>query len=108
MKRKWWKQLLYARIFSPRGFLQRAAAILAIFLVLNILGLRESATVLSGTSPTGARPDQWTIGLSLAYIFAYFGAVLAVPVLVLAAGIFLSVQAALCRKHAQKNDERSC
>jgi hypothetical protein len=92
MKTKWWKTLLFARFLSPRGFLLRAIAILVIFLVLHSFGLRESATVLSGTSPTGARPDPSSVAFALAYILAYFGVVLLVPVLVLAAGIFLAIQ----------------
>jgi hypothetical protein len=76
-----------ARLISPVGFLTIAAALAAVYLLLHLLGGREHVGFLCGSLPSGdAGPWQLTKGAL--YLLAYFGFVLAVPVLVLAAGIF--------------------
>lgn len=63
--------------------------IAALFAVLHAFGLREYATILSGSSPTGGPADGRAAVLALAYILSWFGFVLGVPVLVLGAGLQL-------------------
>ena len=92
MNRKWWRIFFHARLLSPRGLLLRAAALTVLFLIVHAAGLREYTSVLSGTSPTGIRMDVWGGVLGVAYVALYFGFVLLVPVLALAAGVFLFLQ----------------
>jgi hypothetical protein len=97
MKRMPWRWLIHGRVFSPQGLLLRAAVILFAFLVLHAFGLRDYTTLLSGASPTGQRPDMWTVCLGMAYVAAWFGVVLIVPVLVLGSGIYLVLQRRMTR-----------
>lgn len=53
------------------------------YLVLHLQGWRQYATVLSGTFPSGNR-DADTLR-AFAYIASYFGAVVAAPILAIAA-----------------------
>ena len=85
MTRRWWHVFFFARLLSPGGLLLRAAAIVLIFLVLHALGLREYATVVTGTSPTGGPLTAATVALAVAYVSAHLGTVAVAPVLALAA-----------------------
>ena len=70
-------------LFSPRGLAARAILLVALYAVCEVAGLRENATFLSGTQATSA----WngTVVRGLIYLFAYYGFVLAAPILVIAA-----------------------
>jgi hypothetical protein len=71
------------------GLLLRAAGLVAFFAVLHAFGLREYATILCGSSPTGSRVDTLAVALAAAYIFSWFALVLGTPILVLGAGFSL-------------------
>ncbi len=72
---------------SPAGFLHRAVALVLLWLVFHLLGWREGAALLSGTSPTG-EPLTFAAALPAAiYIFSWFAAVLVSPALVIGAGV---------------------
>jgi hypothetical protein len=71
------------RPLSPLGFLALAAAIVAVFGVLHLAGLRADASILSGTAP----PDAAGPLLGVSYVLAYFAAVILAPILTLAAGV---------------------
>ena len=92
MSSKWWRPLFHVRLLSPKGLLLRAAGLTALFLIVHTAGLREYTMVLSGTSPTGIRMDAWGGFLGVAYVGLYFGFVLGVPVLLLAAALFMAIQ----------------
>lgn len=79
------RRLMRAEIFSPGGFLVRAAMIGFAFAICHAAGLREYTTFLSGTSATGR--FEWSIVFGVTYMFAYFGFVLGVPILLLASAI---------------------
>jgi hypothetical protein len=88
MKRRWWHGLFYSRIFSPKGFLLRAAGLTAMFLVVHALGWRQYTSILCGMSPTGRPADPRATLFGAAYAGLYLVSVTLVPVLVLAAAIF--------------------
>ena len=73
--------------FSPMGFLLWAGLLAAVFLVLHVLGFREYACILSGTGPSGDLAHAPAIAAGVLYVLAYFAFALAVPILVMAAGI---------------------
>lgn len=86
-KRRW-------RRVSPVGMLVLAGLIGAAFAVCHAFGARENLSVLFATSDQGS----WTaVFFSLVYVMLYLGLILAVPVLVLAAGIFAGLQLVLRR-----------
>ena len=65
----------------PRGIVKRAAiAIVIVFGVLHIAGARDCVRVLSGTLPASGVE----LAAGLAYVAAWFGVVLVVPVFALA------------------------
>jgi len=82
--------LLRARLFSPGGFLLRAAVIAAVFLAAHAAGLRGNASIICGTSPTGRPADLWAVFLGVAYIVLWFLFVVLAPALVIGAGAFLA------------------
>ncbi len=72
--------------FSPLGFLVWAALIGVLFATVHLLGWRDATTILTGTVQTGLTAET-AAAKAMVYLIAYFGAVLAVPILVLAAAL---------------------
>jgi hypothetical protein len=70
---------------SPRGFLLVAAVLWVLYGVAHALGLRDDASILSGTAPPGGAAG---IVLGLCYVALYFAAVIAAPILVVGAVVF--------------------
>ena len=81
------KAWLKAPMFSPAGFLVRAAALALVYGVLSLCGLRESMCVLSLTFPEGT-PRGVSLFFCLIYLLSYFSFILAVPILMIASGLF--------------------
>ena len=69
---------------SPGGFVVLAAILAALYGLFHLLGWREHVSSVYAT----AAPDGGKVVMGLAYAAAYFGFVLAAPILALAAGIF--------------------
>ena len=86
-KQPWLRAVFSPGLFSAKGLVIRASVIAAVFLVCHAAGLREYTTVLSGTSPTGNTADKLSLAFAVLYALSYFGLVLAVPILLLAAAI---------------------
>jgi len=76
-----------ADVFSPRGFLLRAAIIGVVFLALHLAGLRDYTSVLNGTAGSAAAGWKISVVLGVSYLIFYLAFVLVVPMLILAAGI---------------------
>ena len=76
-----------ADFLSPRDLLQRAAAIVVIFVLLHLAGLREFTSVLNGTVGSVALGWRSSGVLAVIYIIFYLGTVVVAPILVLAAAI---------------------
>lgn len=75
-------------LFSPRGLAFRALLLAACYAVCEVAGLRENATFLSGTQAASA----WngTVWRGLLYLFAYYGFVLAAPILLIASALLMT------------------
>ena len=87
------QRLLKSPTFSPAGFLVWAGAIALVYIVCQVLGLREYASVISGTSPTGDMTDTFSLATGMFYVLIHFGFVLGAPILIAGSGIM----AVLCR-----------
>jgi len=72
-------------LFSPKGFLLRAAILAVFYGACTAAGLRENTTFLSGTEVISG----WSASVigGIVYLCAYFGFVLGTPILVVAAGL---------------------
>ncbi len=81
------KAWLKAPMFSPAGFLVRAAGIVVIYAVLTICGLREHMSILSLTFPEGVSRNL-SLFFGLIYLLSYFSFILLVPILAIASGLF--------------------
>jgi hypothetical protein len=91
---KYWR----AEVFSPRGFLLRAAVIGAGFLAVHLAGLRDYTSVLNGTVGPGSANWRTSSILGVAYLIIYLAFVFVAPVLVLASGLLAVWQRRLNRK----------
>ena len=72
-------------LLSPRGLAARAVLLAALYAVSEVSGLRENATFLSGTNAASAWSG--TVWRGLLHLFAYYGFVLASPILLIAAAL---------------------
>ena len=70
--------------FSPADFIVSAIAIFTLFVITHLLGWRDTTTILTGTFPAGS-PKTVTVLKAFTYMGAYFGTVLACPILLIAA-----------------------
>jgi len=76
-----------APLFSPTGFLVRAAILSLVYLVLHAAGLRSCVSILSGSAASGSLPTSVSGALGIIYVCFYFAFVLFVPILIIAAGV---------------------
>ena len=90
-KQPWLRAIFSSGLFTAKGLAIRAAIIGVVFLLCHAAGLREYTTVLSGTSPTGNAADKFSLALAVLYALSYFGLVLVVPILLLAAAMLRMV-----------------
>ena len=84
------RELFGHGMLSPKGFLLRAFYLALFFAVCHVAGLREHMTFISGTAASLDGRASNSAVLGVIYLCAYFGGVLAAPVLTLAAAILLS------------------
>ncbi len=92
MSRNLWHKLARlwrAELFSPKDFLRRAVVLATLFLALHVAGLREYTSILNGTVVSAELGRGMSAFLGLAYVFAYLGFVLLVPMLLLAAAMLV-------------------
>jgi hypothetical protein len=90
MNRNLWHRLAAlwrADLFSPKDFVRRAVVLTIIFLAVHLAGLREYTTILNGTAASVELGRGMCAFLGLAYLFAYLGVALLVPILLLAAAM---------------------
>jgi TRAP-type C4-dicarboxylate transport system permease small subunit len=79
-------EFFYRLIAAPRALLFHASLILIAFGIFHALGWRQFTTVLSGTIPADNTAAEAGFK-ALAYMASYFGAVLVVPILIIAAAL---------------------
>jgi len=84
-----WKRVCQTRRISPGGFVLYAALAALVCTVLHLLGLREYVSIASGTPPSLFGSEELGIGLGIAYVLFYLAAVVAAPILLFAAGVWL-------------------
>lgn len=77
--------------FSPKGLLAWAVVLSIVFLACHFAGLRTYATIISGTSPTGDITDLSALLLAVLYVLSYVSFAVVVPILTIAAAIFLGL-----------------
>lgn len=82
---------------SPLGLAARALLLIGIYAVCELIGLRENTTFLSGTQAASAWNS--TVVLGLLYLFAYYGFILAAPILLLAAALLSAWDRLAPRRH---------
>jgi hypothetical protein len=87
LKSRW--KIVTGEFFSARYLFVRALAIVALFLVAHLAGLREYTTFLSGTTANTQVSFQTSAFYGMIYIALYLGAVVIAPMLVIAAGLLL-------------------
>lgn len=78
---------------SPLGFVVVAIIIAAAFAAAHLAGLRELTVVFSGASPGGGPASLMEVAGGVSYVVLFLSLVTVAPVLLLAAGIFLGLQA---------------
>jgi hypothetical protein len=71
---------------TPKYLLRRAIVIMAIYLLLHALGLRDDTSILSSTEPTVSGSLLPMLG-AVVYVFFYALAWLLAPILLIAAGL---------------------
>ncbi len=84
-------------LLTPAGLLARAAWLAAVWLAADLAGLRVHASIICGTLAGEGAAGAWPCFLGTAYVVLYLLAVLAAPVLVIAAGIFAALGALTAR-----------
>jgi hypothetical protein len=80
-------RLIGADFLSPKDFVRHAVLILVLFAVAHLCGLREFTTIISGTMASPALGAETCALLGMGYMALYFGAVVLVPILLMAAGL---------------------
>ncbi len=96
-----WMAPFRARLFSPKGFLLRAAVLLGLFLALHAFGLRASTSIICGTTPPGGAGFANRFG-AMAYVVLWLAAVVVVPVLAIGAAVFAAILAIDRRRTAKR------
>lgn len=77
---------------SPKDFVRHAVLIVVLFAVAHLCGLREYTTIITGTMASPALGAEICALLGVAYMALYFGVVVFVPVLLLAAALLKLLQ----------------
>jgi hypothetical protein len=85
-----------ADFLSAKDLVRRAAVISVVYLVAQLIGLREFTTVLTGTAGSVQLGWRMSAFLGLLYLCIYLAFVLLVPMLLIAATLL-----ALYRKYTQ-------
>jgi SNF family Na+-dependent transporter len=87
-------EFVYRLIVGRRALVFWATVIVIAFGIVHLLGWREFTTVLSGTIPK-ENSEAEAAFKGLAYMAAYFAAVLVAPICLLAIGISYGLERAL-------------
>ena len=93
-------------MFSPKGFLTRAAALVVLFAVCHLAGLKEYTSVLCGMPATAGTSKETAAFLGIAYVMTYFMVIIGVPMLVIGAGIFKAALSLLSPKTEEPDGSR--
>ena len=86
--RQCWQRIRTTPRVSPCGFLLYAVVFVILYALWHLMGLRESASVACGTPQRLLGSEMLGGGFGVAYILLYLMAVVAAPILVVAAGLW--------------------
>lgn len=75
------RELIRAPLLSPFGFVARALLLAVVFGICELAGWREHTTFISGTATSADTGISASVTRGLIYMLAYFGFVLAAPIL---------------------------
>ncbi len=84
--------------FRPAAWVGWAALFAAVFGLFHLLGWRDDTSILSGTLAPGGGDAMITRGVL--YVLAWFAATLVSPILVLAAGLYATLERVMPTKQA--------
>lgn len=76
-----------AAFFSPKDFVRHAVLIVLVFALAHVCGLREYTAIISGTMASPSLGPEVCALLGIGYMALYFGVVVLVPVLLIAAAL---------------------
>ena len=82
------RRLWRAPLFSPTGLMLRAGVLWLAYGAAHLAGWRECTSILCGTLPGG----WWAQLAGVIYVALHFTAVVACPILVIAAGLLVVVK----------------
>jgi len=86
----WFDRLVSADFFSPKDFVRHAVLIVVVFAIVHLCGLREYTAMISGTMASPDLGAETCTLLAIIYMVCYFGAVVLVPILIIAAGLLFA------------------
>ena len=87
--RRWSECIRRTPRISPGGFALYAGLAVALYGVLHALGLRQYVSIASGTPLNPFGSEELGVALGIAYVLLYFAAVVAAPILLIAASVWL-------------------
>lgn len=94
--------LIRATFMSPKDMVRHAVLIVALYAAVHLLGLREFTTIICGTVASPALGVRLCTLLGLGYMALYFGTVVLVPILMIAAAL-LKLWEAMGRRRAHES-----
>ncbi|HPD32103.1 MAG TPA: hypothetical protein PLL20_19090 [Phycisphaerae bacterium] len=74
--------------FSPGSFVLCAATFVVVYLVLHLLGWRESTSIFCGTLPEGRNAQVLQSFQAVMYVLFYMATAVVAPILLIAAAVF--------------------
>lgn len=78
---------------SPLGLTCVAVGLAAAFMVLHLCGLRDYTVVFAGASPGGGPATLLEVAGGVGYVVLFLSMVTVTPILLLASGFFVGLQA---------------
>lgn len=73
---------------SPQGFLSGGIQLAIGYIILNWIGLREYASIISATLPSPETDLKSALFMASIYILFYFGFYILTPIFLITSGIF--------------------
>lgn len=86
--RNWYRRIRAMKWFSPGSFVLCAVTFACVYLLLHLLGWRQSTGVFCGTLPTGRDAQVTQCFQAVMYVMFHMATVVVSPILVIAAAVF--------------------
>jgi hypothetical protein len=101
------RSLWSSEAFSPKAFILRAAIIVVVYGISELLGLREYTSFLSGTSANLNLSWHTAAVLGLIHLLLYVGFILLTPIFLITAAFLTAWKRWLVRPDAPTSDRIS-